>query len=401
MCRFSLILLLLTLPVPVLAQAHLPGTITPSAEDSVSLPARVTTTMGDAFADEAETGTELRVLVQTRYGQTAPSSDRVGERALAQDPDGWVLNRAFLRVVAKPTAWLSGKVLLDFAALRNEDLPQSVKLAYSTIQLHSRVAISAGLFKRPFSLLELLPIGEYEFGDNGPTDGLIKDLGFGGRDIGAMLDVSPLSRKKWLKVSLGAFQGGHADTTAAPDGLLAARLESTPFKHLHLGVDAVWRRKASVADYGTSDGAQSDGWAWSADVIVDYAKFDIRAEILGGDRTDIKNRPNPDLDASATSFLGAWGLLLYRIPVAKSVLMPGVKFEWLDSDRDHPVGNHMLLSGALNIDFDPRVRLLLDLTHQWVDPGTMPLGKKPSSDTIGTVHDVDFTRFVMQLQVRI
>ena len=192
MCRFSLILLLLTLPVPVLAQARLPGAVTPSAEDSVSLPARVTTTMGDAFADEAETGTELRVLVQTRYGQTAPSSDRVGERALAQDPDGWVLNRAFLRVVAKPTAWLSGKVLLDFAALRNEDLPQSVKLAYSTIQLHSRVAISAGLFKRPFSLLELLPIGEYEFGDNGPTDGLIKDLGFGGRDIGAMLDVSPL-----------------------------------------------------------------------------------------------------------------------------------------------------------------------------------------------------------------
>ncbi len=401
-----LLALLLSLPFCALAQTVPPVALTPSAlEDALPIPSKVTTTMGDAFGDEADAGTELRVLIQTRYGETAPSSSRPGERALAQDPDGWVLNRAFLRVVAKPTSWLSGKVLLDFAALRTEDLPQSVKLAYATIQLHPRIALSAGLFKRSYSLLELLPIGEYEFGDNGPTDGLIKDLGFGGRDVGAQVDFSPLPRKKYLKVSLGAFQGGHADVTAAVNGLLTARLESSPTKHIHFGADAVWRRKASVADYGTSDGAQSDGWAWSADAIVDYPRFIVRGEVLGGDRTDVKNRFNPDFSAPATSYLGSWLLGLYRIPVGKSVVMPGVKFEWLDSDRQHNVGNHFLLSGSLNLDFDPRVRLLLDVTHQWVDSGTMPLGKKPAGDTdTGTwkpFYDVDFTRVVVQLQVRI
>ena len=85
--------------------------------------------------------------------------------------------------------------------------------------------------------------------------------------------------------------------------------------------------------------------------------------------------------------------------------MPGVRLEWLDSDRQNPVGNHYALSGALNIDFDPRLRLLLDVTHQWVDPGTMPLGKKPNGDVIdGTFrafYDVDYTRVVLQLQARI
>jgi hypothetical protein len=34
-----------------------------------------------------------------------------------------------------------------------------------------------GLFKRPYSLLELLPIAEFEFADVGPTDDVIKELG--------------------------------------------------------------------------------------------------------------------------------------------------------------------------------------------------------------------------------
>ena len=397
--------LLAALPASAFADVGLPESATPALDRPVPVASHVTTTMGDAFADEADAGTELRVLIQTRYGETYPDTTRPGELALAQHPDGWVLNRAFLRVVSKPTTWLNAKLLLDFAALRTADLPQSVKLAYATIQLHPRIALSAGLFKRPFSLLELLPIGEYEFGDNGPSDNLIKDIGFGGRDIGALVEFSPLPRKKLLKVSLGAFQGGHADTTAMADGLLAARVESTPWKHLHLGADAIWRRKASVDDYGTSDGAQSDGWAWSADVILDYTRFDLRAEVLAGDRTDVKNRFNPDFSAPAMHFLGAWILGLYRIPVGKSVLMPGLKLDWVDTDREHPVGNHLSLSGSLNIDFDPRVRLLLDLTHQWVDPGTMPLGKKPNGDVdLGSwkaFHDVDYTRFVVQLQVRI
>jgi hypothetical protein len=402
--RLAVLLLLCLLATPALAQVLPAAAVTPS-DDTLAIPAKVRTSMGDAFADDVESVLEMKLLVQTRYVQTVPSSDRAGERALAQSPDGWYLNRAFVRLGAKPTSWLTTKLLFDFAALKDGDLLQTVKLAYATVQLHPRVAISAGLFKRPFSLLELLPIGEYEFGSNGPTDGLIKDIGFGGRDIGVLLTWMPLKQKKLLKASVGVFRGGRGEETAALDGLFAARLESTPVKHLHLGADAVWRRKAADLDYGTADGPQSDGWAWSADAIIDFPLWDIRAEMLGGDRTDVKNRPNPDFGNVATAFLGGWILGLYRIPVGSSVLMPGIRLEWLDSDRQNPVGNHFALSGSLNVDFDPRLRLLLDVTHQWVDPGTMPLGKKPNGDAVdGTFlafHDVDYTRVLVQLQARL
>ena len=90
-----LLALLLSLPFCAVAQTVPPVALTPSTlEDALPIPSKVTTTMGDAFGDEADAGTELRVLIQTRYGETAPSSSRPGERALAQDPDGWVLNRA-------------------------------------------------------------------------------------------------------------------------------------------------------------------------------------------------------------------------------------------------------------------------------------------------------------------
>ena len=298
-------LLLLLLATPAFADVPPPDAVTPT-DDALAVPPKLRTTMGDAFADDVASGLEMKLLVQARYVQTVPSSDRAGERSLAQSPDGWYLNRAFVRLGAKPNSWLTTKLLLDFAALNDGDILQTVKLAYATVQLHPRVAISAGVFKRPFSLLELLPIGEYEFGSNGPTDGLIKDLGFGGRDIGVLLAWSPLPQKKLLKAQVGVFRGGRAEENAALDGLFAARLESTPTKHLHLGADAVWRRRATDLDYGTADGPQRDGWAWSADAIVDFPRWDIRAEMLGGDRTDVKNRPNPDLGNQATSFLGGW-----------------------------------------------------------------------------------------------
>ena len=374
-------------------------------DEVYGVPRHVTTTVGDAFGDDSDAPTDMRLLVQARWGVTQPISSRVGERAIAQEPDGWVLNRAMWRVSARPIAQVSAKVLLDFASLRTGDTVQTVKLAYTQVELHSRVQLVAGLFKRPFSLLELLPIGEHEFGDNGRTDGLIKDTGVAGRDVGVMVQVSPLPRKKLLKVSLAAFQGGVAGQTARVDGLWAMRLESTPWKHLHLGADLAWRRRAADHDLGTADGPQAAGLAWSADVMLDWKRWDLRAEVLGGDRTDLENRVNSRFDTPALTYLGAWALALYRIPVHKSVLMPGVRVEWLDADREHPVGAHLAVSAVVNVDFDARLRLLMDVTRQWVEDGTAPLGKKPAGDVVGGVTvpfaDVDFTRLVVQVQVRL
>ncbi len=385
-------LLLTCLALPALAQ---------TPDEAVALPHELTTGAGDAFGDDDGTPMPLRALLQARYGQTWAGAARAGEQALVQAGDGWVLQRAFLRMAAKPTNWLSGKILLDFAALRDGNAIQTVKLAYVEIEPAARVRITAGLFKRTFSLLELLPIAEYEFADTGLADTLIQDTGFGGRDIGAMVAVQPLPKKKWLKVLVGAFQGDHIASDARPDGLLTGRLESTPIKHLHLGADIAWRRVPTVPYLLPTDGPQDAGLAWSADAMLQFERWDVRAEVLGGDRTDLLHRYNPELGANATTFLGAWLLGAYRIPVHTAVLMPALRVEWLDTDRGHPIGNHVQVSGALNCDFTSRVRLLLDVTRQWVEDGTMPVGVKPTGDTLGTYHDASYWRFVTQLQVRL
>lgn len=403
MKRF-LVLCLLLFACPAAAQTP-DEAVPPAREETQTLARETTTSAGDAFGDDDSSLMGLRALIQTRYGQTWPSTGRSAERDILQSGDGWRVERAFLRLSAKPTNWITGKILLDFAALRDGNAIQTVKLAYVELDPVSRVRVTAGLFKRSYSLLELLPIAEYEFADTGLADTLIQDTGFGGRDMGAMVAVQPLPKKKWLKVSVGAFQGGHIVADARPDGLLTARLESTPIKHVHLGADVAWRRLPTAPNLQPVDGPQDAGVAWSADTMLQFETWEVRGEVLGGDRTDVAHRYNPDASADAKTFLGAWLLGVYRIPVRKATVMPALRVEWLDTDRAHTGGNHLLLSGALNVDFGPRVRLLLDVTKQWVEDNSLPVGQKAKGDTdLGqwtAFHDAAFWRFVTQLQVRL
>ena len=397
--RFVLLLLLL-LAAPAFGQTA--PTLSQAADDATRLPRAMTTSAGDAFGDEETEPVGIRVLLQTRYTQTWPTTMRAGERALAQTNDGWHVERAFMRLAAKPNSWLSGKVLLDFGALRDGNIPQTVKLAYAEVEPMSRLKITAGLFKRSFSLLELLPIAEYEFADTGLADTLIQDTGFGGRDMGAMAAVQPLTKKRWLKLFAGAFTGGHIGTDARPDGLLTARVESSPLKFLHLGADVAWRRQPTQNPNAKSlDGPQDAGWAWSADLMLEHERWEVRAEMLGGDRTDIAHNAMPDGTLAARRFLGAWALASYRIPIRTATLMPALRVEWLDSDRDRPIGNHVLFQGAVNVDFGTHVRLLIDLTKQWVEDGTLPIGRTPQFGPDPPLLDSSYWRIVTQLQVRL
>jgi hypothetical protein len=398
MIRSVPLLLLTLLAAPAFAQ---------TGDDMVPMARAMTTSSGDAFGDEEVEPIGMRALLRTRYTQTWPTTLRDAERTQTQKPDGWTLERAFVRLSAKPNNWLSGKILLDFAALRGGNLAQTVHLAYVEVEPMSRVKVTAGLFKRTYSLLELLPIAEYEFADAGLADTLIQDTGFGGRDVGAMVAVQPLPKKRMLKVLVGAYQGGHIDQDARPDGLLTARLESTPWKPLHLGADVAWRRRATDPALSTKllDGPQSAGWAWSADAMLQFERWEVRAEVLGGDRTDIAHRALPDGSLAASQFLGAWALGTFRIPIKTTTIMPAVRLEWLDTDRDRPIGRYVMLSSAVNIDFGTRVRLLLDVTKQWVTDGTLPVGRTPSQSVdngvLAPIYDSGYWRFVTQLQVRL
>jgi hypothetical protein len=360
---------------------------------------------GDAFGDEPENGPKtkgfaFRLLLQTRY-------TRVFDDASVQDAesnDGFALNRAFLRGVVHPYKWLSAKLLVDFAEFAYSNPQQALKLAYGEIKPVKRLELTFGLFKRTYSLLELLPIAEYELADTGPTDNLIKDTQFGGRDAGLMVRGNPLPKRRWLHIYLGAFGGagegaegipgttGNVNTgpdLAAPSLLLTARLMSRPLKHLSLGADGAWRPNGTPAVSLPPQSQVTSGKATSADATYSNEFLELRGEWLWGDRTDISYRGN------ARTFMAAWGIFAVRFPVAHVLAMPTVRFEWLDADRQQSGGQRYLISGALNLDFTTHVRLLLDLSRDQLSSGLPPNTTPPG------VFTQSSTVFVTQIQLKV
>ena len=360
---------------------------------------------GDPFGDEPENGPKtkgfaFRLLLQTRYTRVFDD----GSAKDAESNDGFALNRVFLRGVVHPYKWLSGKLLVDFAEFAYSNPQQALKLAYGEIKPSKRLELTIGLFKRTYSLLELLPIAEYELADTGPTDNLIKDTQFGGRDVGAMVRGDPLPKRRWLHVYLGAFGGagegaeGLTGTTgnvntgpdlAAPTLLLTARLQSRPLKHVSLGADAAWRPEGTPPIALPPQSQVTSGAATSADATYSNSYLELRGEWLWGDRTDISYRMD------ARTFMSAWGIFAVRFPVGKVLAMPALRFEWLDIDRQHPEGQRYLASAALNLDFTAHVRLLLDLSRDELTAGTYPSSAPPG------VFTQSATIFVTQVQLKI
>jgi hypothetical protein len=372
----------------------------------------------------------FRTLTQVRYGQTWMNDSRPddfaariaydGSTQTAQANDGWTLNRVFLRVTGQPTKTVSAKLLVDFAEFLRKSPKRAIKLAYGEFDPWSRLQITAGLFKRSYSLLELLPIADFELADVGPTDDLIKDLGFGGRDVGAMVRLSPLPKKKMLHVFVGAYSGDNEEGyDAKPWKLLTARAELRLHKSLRLGVNGAWRPEDSVARFdhtGSSSRAfppyegfgfgseyveLGKGKAIGGDVSLALDQFSVRGEVLGGTRTDVIYR------GDARTFWSAWGIATYRVPVSTISLLPALRVEWLDTDREHPVGGRIYVTAALNIDFTSSLRLVIDASYLHAQPGTQALNDIPwypgNPFKLGAIRPNEANRvgLIAQLQLKI
>jgi hypothetical protein len=314
-----------------------------------------------------------------------------------RDNDGLRLERAFLRFAAQPTKHFGVKVLADFAELTRGNPKRALKLAYAEMAPLSRLSVTVGYFKIPFSLLELLPIADFELADVGLTDSLIKDLGFAGRDIGVMADFAPLRKKRWLHVLVGAFRGDRfgAQHYNGP-GILAARITGHPLKWLRLGADMSYRPwPVDDTDQQVRFQKFEAGKAFSADITVKVSNLEVRAEWMTGDRTDNDFRePVAELHrGDARSFMAGWLIAAYTIPIQQYRLMPALRVEWLDADLEHSIGSRRLISAGVNFDFSDNVRALVDLTRRTVDDGSLMLDK--------TLFDADATRMTVQLQVKL
>jgi hypothetical protein len=349
---------------------------------------------GDIVGDESaqgqvSNGVAFRFLFQTRYQATlAEAFDPVTEL----DPrlnDGYAINRIFMRLTAKPKPWISAKVLIDFAEITHRNPRKALKLAYAELKLHKRIVATVGFFKRTYSLLELLPIAEFEVADVGPTDVLIKDAELAGRDPGAMIRFEPLRKKKWLSIFVGIFDGGLNAADARIPGLVTARVTSQPNKHVRLGIDGAYRYHGQEVMPGVVP-ATGPARAVSVDATYERKRFQIRGEWLWGDRSDLLYR------GDARTFMAAWGIAAVRFPIGDYVLMPAMRFEWLDADREHAIGRRYLMSGAINfLEASDTVRVLLDVSRSQVQPGTTPLSLAP------VVFEKSNTAVIVQVQVKI
>lgn len=394
---------------------------TDDAEDAAAargtVPRRVTVDEAFGGPDPEPGGYAVRLLTQVRHTQTAASSSDTLRQRIADDVtspsqaefienaalnraargDGLMLNRAFVRVVAQPTEVASGKIILDLADLMYGRPRRSVKQAYGRLRLEKRYSVRTGLFKIPFSLLELLPAATYELAEQGPTGEMLRDIGFAGRDIGAMFDFAPLEKKRWLRGYLGVFSGEKlGPQLESGPGILAGRLTTSPIKALRVGANLVWRFHEVQQTERPEFNLYDRGLALGVDATIAKKGFELRAEWLSGDRTEY-SRQIParglDLPRTASRFMAAWAVASYRIRLAPDLaLVPALRAEWVDYDRTLPVGEVSYFSGALNLDFLAHARLLFDLSYRTARPGTTELAP-------GTrLYIADATTGIVQLQ---
>jgi hypothetical protein len=378
--------------------------------------------VGDSWGGTPRTGMNVgilnfRFLLQTRYTATYgahsdnPSANyREIEETLALDGDGWSIQRLFVRIGVDPSKYLELKTIVDLAELMHDNVDSAVKQAYVNLKpLPKHLELTVGVFKLPFSVLELDPIANYRLADTGEADALIKDLGFGGRDIGAEIMFAPLSKPKRLRFAFGIFRGHAHDEHASIVGALGARIETQPWKGVRFGIDWV-EQPHDIVYHNVLDTSKKDvlpnpvdpqypraktwmsGRAFSVDAKFQRYRLLLMAEAMIGTRVDFDTR------YGAGTFAAVWGVLGYRFKAGPIHLMPVLRAEWLDADREHPVGLRRELSFALNFDLTQAVRFVIDVSRTDVQANSAVLDPpKPITDP--PYYELDETRVVGQLQV--
>jgi hypothetical protein len=359
----------------------------------------------------------FRFLLQARYGRTFAAesenpraSYREIENTLARDGDGWSIHRLFVRIGVDPSKYLEVKTIVDLAELIHDNVDNAVKQAYVTFKpIPKHLELTVGVFKLPFSVLELDPIANYRLADTGAADSLVKDLGFAGRDVGAEITLAPLSKPKRLRLAIGVFRGHAHDENGAFVGALGARIESQPWKGVRFGIDWVGH-PYEVVYRNATDTSNKDivpnpadpmypraetwtrGQAVSADAKFQRYHLTFMVEGMLGTRVDYDTR------YGAGSFAAIWAVLGYRFAVGPIHLMPVVRVEWLDADREHDVGLRRELSAAVNFDLTQSVRFVIDVSRTDVQANS-PVLDMPKPLPVDPYYELDETRVVGQLQV--
>ena len=371
---------------------------------------------GDSEDELRAAGLSFRFLLQTHYRQSfgtskSPYADyQMKEENLMHQNDGWYVNRLFWRIGAAPSKYIAYKLLLDIAEFQHANGNQTIKQAYVSLRpVPKHLRFLVGVLKLPYSVLELDPIAKFEFTKMGDADDLTKGMGFAGRDIGAEIVVSPLSKPKHLTFALGLFRGHAHDENSSLIGAVGGRAESYPARGLRLGIDFVDMPKTEryLNPFATGKKTilpnpedplfpRSQTWlkghALSADITFTRWRLMLRTEGMLGTRVD------NDTLYRAKKFGAVWAIAAYRFPVETIELQPSLRAEWLDTDLDHRVGLRRTLSAGVATYFTKSVRLLLDVARQDVQANS-PFIDQPLPLPVDSYKAISNTCVTGQLQV--
>lgn len=341
---------------------------------------------GGADARLSAMGLSFRFLMQTQYVHTfgVDSSNpdvtyREPENELGRSGDGWDLNRLYLRISAKPTNYLALKMVTDLAELRHDKPKKAVKQAHVDLSpLPKHLHFLVGVLKLPYSIHELDSTARYEFTSSGEANGLVSDLGFAGRDVGALVAVTPLSKPRYLRLSAGAFRGHADDQNASPVGAFGGRLSTEPVKGLRFGGSFIQHPK-TVVEKNALDTKGKDllpdpddiayprartwkkGSAFGADATFHRSGLMLRTEAMMGDRVDYDTR------YGAERWAAIWGIAAYRFDAGPVELEPGLRAEWLDTDSQNEGGLYRQLTFGVGTYLSQSTRILFDVTRMDVE----------------------------------
>ncbi len=366
-----------------------PGDATPDKDLSDAIP-------GDPWGDaQGLSAIALRAIFQLRYTSSfaedstnSRASYRVREESLAQEGDGYAINRLFMRLSSDPVKYVGFKAVLDFAELIANDPEDLVKQAYATVRpIPGRLELVVGLFKVPFSILELDPSSRFEFARFGSANELVNDLGFAGRDYGIQVIGAPLPKAKRLQLMLGIFRGHAHDEHDSPAGSIAARVEAKPNKMLRFGGGVISHLRAVTYNRPFNDSDKDvlpnppdplypaqrrwgRGSAYGLDARFKKKGFMFRAEGIYGDRVDIDRRYD------AKHFWSALGIAAYSISLGGDIkLLPAFRLEYFDADAGHGKGLVRTISGSVTMIAWTRVRFLVDVTHNEIERNTIVINQ--------------------------
>ena len=258
-------------------------------------------------------------------------------RELAQEHAGVtaLLNRARFSIDGALPSRFAYRFLVELQASAGARSPATVSLREAIVRWSpAPFTLTAGEFKTPFTREYLIPVPALELADLATAvDSLAPKY-----DVGAMAEYTygPL-----LAVSIGAFNGEGANTTANRDSIvmLVGRVTSRPIPQLWLGASA------------TRDGA--DSLRWGVDASVQHAGGVLRAEYL---TRHLRGR------ARGSDDLGWYVFEAFRVT-------PRVQLVARQEDFQRPArGIARRLRGlayGTNIELAPnRVRLLLELSRR-------------------------------------